>query len=162
MEVIAAVFVFLLGIVGILSLFAAAAVLNKSAKMRTDISLVNERVIAEIDQYLKEDPKRDGKGDLLPMDDRPVPNRPRFTYRAKFTEESGTGRRLVTAVMAINWKDKGKERAERFDHVFRPGPSMRSVVERFRDEPSRMTPAVSEGISPGDSNTPSPEDNGDR
>jgi hypothetical protein len=134
MEVITAVFVFLIGIVGVISLFAAAGVFHKGARNKALVSLAVEQVIADIDLQLKNDALRNEKEELKPIKDARVTGFDRFRYDATFTEDGLARYSMVTAEVTLTWREKGKKRGETFDYVFRPGPPMEVTVEAFRRE----------------------------
>jgi len=139
MEVITAVFVFLVGIVGVISLFAAAAVFHKGARDKTIVSLAVQQVISDIELDLKLNPLRDSKGDLKRMEDRPVQGFDQFVYDVEFKEHGISGPSLVTAHVKLAWMEKGKKRGEDFDYVFRPGPRVGAVVDEFLKDKNRSS-----------------------
>ena len=87
MEVVTAIFIFLVGIVGVISLFATAAVLHKGARDKTMAALAIQQVLTEIDLKLKSGEFRDEKGDLKPVVDGRVYGYERYRYQVKFKEE---------------------------------------------------------------------------
>jgi hypothetical protein len=137
MEVVTAVFIFLVGIVGVISLFAAAGMLHKSAHSKTMVSLAVQQVITEIDLKLKTGELRGDDGELAPVLEGAVSGQERFTYRVVFEEEELPGRSMILARVQLTWREKGKERGEAFDYVFRPGPDLGDTISALRNDIER-------------------------
>jgi len=133
-EVMCAIFVFLVGIVGVISLFAAAGVFHKIARDRAMTSLVVQEVVSGIDQRLSEGGLRDDNGELEQVVQEPVPGFERYSYDVVFNEEGATGRSLITARIAVTWREKGKLKEEKFDYVFRSGPGLSRIVGEFKEK----------------------------
>ncbi len=133
MEVVTAVFIFLIGIVGVISLFAAAGMLHRGARDKTQVALAVEQVIAEIELKLESGTLNDHNGALKKEVEGDVLGYDRFRYRIHFDEEI-PGRSMISAHLLLVWKEKGKERGEAFDVVFRRGPEFGSTVFKFRQE----------------------------
>ena len=137
MEVVTAVFIFLVGIVGVISLFAAAGMLHKSAHSKTMVSLAVHQVITEIDLKLKTGGLREENGELKPVYEGAVPGQDRFTFRVVFEEEDLPGQSMILARVQLTWREKGKERGEAFDYVFRPGPDLGDAISALRNNAER-------------------------
>lgn len=134
LEVVTAVFVFLLGVVGVISLFAAATVLHKSARDKTLSSLMIEQVVSEIDAGLKTGAFRTLDGNLMPKAQGSLSGDERYGYEVEFREEDLPGRSMVVARIRVTWRDKGLLQGEEFDYLFRPGPGFRSSVSSLIQE----------------------------
>jgi hypothetical protein len=134
LEVVSAVFVFLMGVVGVISLFAAGTVLHKGAQDKTLSALVIEEVIAQIDAQLKAGSHRDGEGSLKPRIQGVVPGYLRYGYEAELREDGLPGRSIVKARVRITWRDKGVLHGEAFDYIFRPGPGFQATVTSLINE----------------------------
>lgn len=133
LEVVTAVFIFLLGIVGVISLFTAGTMLHRGARNKARVALAVPWVIQRIEQRLDE-AARDGAG-LPDMLEEVVPGFAPFRYRAVLgrTGTDGEGGAILAEVRIL-WKEKGRERGEEFDWIFRPGPSEVETVSAFRSE----------------------------
>jgi Tfp pilus assembly protein PilV len=134
LEVVTAVFVFLVGIVGVLSLFASATMLHKGARDKTMAALVIQEILSDIDLRLKSGELRGPQGKLLPVMEEEVRGFERYRYKADFIEEADTGGGLVFARIELTWREKGQVRGESFVHFFRPGPEIGASVAAFRRE----------------------------
>ncbi|MFH1998866.1 MAG: prepilin-type N-terminal cleavage/methylation domain-containing protein, partial [Planctomycetota bacterium] len=82
LEVVAAVFIFLMGVVGVISLFASATVFHKDACDKTLCALLIEQVVDEIDGNLKSGALRDPNGRLRPVKDGTIRGYDRYGYDA--------------------------------------------------------------------------------
>jgi hypothetical protein len=142
-EVVTAIFIFMVGIVGVISLFAAAAVLSKGARDKALSALVIQEVISRIDLDLKRGGYRDANGALTAIEDGTIPGHERYKYRAEFVEDGLSSQSMVVAQIHLTWMEKGKERGESFDYVFRPGPEISDTIELFnsdRYDPGKPNP----------------------
>jgi type II secretory pathway component PulJ len=128
LEVISAVFVFLMGVVGVISLFAAGTALHKGAQDKTLSALVIEQVISQIDTRLSRGDFRGPEGNLQPKVQGFIAGHERYGYEAELREEGSPGRSMVVARVRITWQDKGVMHGEAFDYLFRPGPSFQASV----------------------------------
>ena len=144
MEVTAAVFIFLVGVLGVISLFAAAALLQKSARDKTMVALAVQEVIVEIDYKLKTGSLWDAKGDLISEVEGPLPGRDRYRYRAQLTETVLFEQPVILAHIVLTWRAKGKEQGEAFDYVFQSGPAFSSIVASFREGTSQQKEVIQE------------------
>ena len=144
MEVVTAVFIFLLGIVGVISLFTAAAVFHKGASDRTRVSLALQQVICEIDDRLKRGAYRDAGGELTSCREVGIPGYERMGYEAEFEETGRTGESMVIARVSVTWLERGKTKRETFDHVFRPGPALYDAIADFKADQRRESGAARE------------------
>ena len=108
MEVVTAVFIFLLGIVGVIALFAAAGMLHRSARDKTHVALAVEQVIAEIELKLESGMLDDHNGALKKEVEGDVLGYDRFRYRIYFDGEI-PGRSMIPARLLLVWKEKGKQ-----------------------------------------------------
>lgn len=134
MEVVTAVFIFLLGIVGVISLFAAAAVFHKGASDKTRVSLALQQVISEIDLHLRRGGSRDGNDELMPVSEGRIPGFKDLGYEAYFEETGLPGDSMVLSRIAITWMERGKVKRETFDYVFRPGAVFSESIDRMEAE----------------------------
>lgn len=135
-EVLVAVMVFLIGIVGIISLFAAAAVLHKGARDKTLSALAIQEVITQIRLDLESGAQRDENGNLKDVSEGRVPGYDRYRYEAEFFETGMPDQSMVLARIVLTWREKGRVRGEEFDYVFRPGPAFSRTVAQFNESRS--------------------------
>lgn len=133
LEVVAAIFIFLMGVVGVISLFASATVFHKDACDRTFCALLIENVVPDIERKLSAGILREPNGKLKPIRDGFIEGHDRYGYEAEFEEHGAPGHSMIRATIFITWKDKGKTRSERFDHVFRSGPAHDDSVKALRE-----------------------------
>lgn len=144
MEVVTAVFIFLLGIVGVISLFAAAAVFHKGASDKTRVSLALRHVISEVDERLKAGGDRNAADELMPVREENIPGFENMGYEAEFEETGRAGESMVIARISLTWLERGRMKRETFDHVFRPGLSVSDTILSFKSDQRREREAVRE------------------
>ncbi|MEW6743687.1 MAG: prepilin-type N-terminal cleavage/methylation domain-containing protein [Planctomycetota bacterium] len=133
-EVLSAMAIFLLGIVGILSLLTAAISLHKEALDRSIAAMAADEAIARIQALAADELPRDPKtGILLPLAEQPLPGYKNTTYSVAFTEstllEEGAP---VQARIVIAWKSRGQRRVAEFFTFVTPGRSFAEEVRRSR------------------------------
>jgi Tfp pilus assembly protein PilE len=133
-EVVSAVFIFLLGIVGVLSLFASATMLHKGARDKTMAALVIQEVLTDIEGKLQSGELSKGDGTLFPLVEEEVLGHERYRYEARFEPIGEAEGGMVLAHIALTWKEKGKVRGETFEYIFRSGPAFHASVASFMAE----------------------------
>ena len=139
LEVVTAVFIFLLGIVGVISLFTAGTMLHRGARNKARVALAVPWVMQRIEEKI-DAAAREGKAVPEELDEA-IPGFEPFRYRAELAglqEEGGA----VQARVRILWKEKGRERGVEFDWIFRPGPSEEGVVSGMRGTAKERTGAA--------------------
>lgn len=122
LEVVTAVFVFLVGVVGAISLYAAASSFHEGARDKTLTALLIDQVVAEIEERLHAGEFEDAGGALQTRIEGAISGSTRYGYRATFTSLERQGLPLIQARVEVTWKDKGAVRGQAFDYLFRPGP----------------------------------------
>ena len=133
-EIAGAVVIFLTGIVGVISLFAAATMFHKGAIDKTNTVLAIQQVVSELKLRLETGDLRLGSGEIAPKAEGLIFGQDRYRYRAELQELGVPGQSMVQARIHVTWKDRGKERSESFDYVFRPGLDPEGSVEAFIEE----------------------------
>ena len=131
-EVMAAMAIFLVGIVGVLSLLASALGMHKEAVDREVAAMAADEVIAMIRQDVPGLPKDPDTQKLLPIPDSPVPGRPGYVYRVEFDDPGGLGLDLAKARVMLEWQSRGQSRAAEFVSFVDLNPSFEDQVKRAR------------------------------
>jgi hypothetical protein len=133
-EIAGAVLIFLTGIVGVISLFAAATMFHKGASDKTNTVLAIQQVVSKLELRLAAGDLRLGSGELSPQAEGVIYGQDRYRYRAELEELGVPGQSMVQATIHVTWKDRGKERSESFHYIFRPGLDAYGSVEAFLGE----------------------------
>jgi|GEM_PF-2414009 len=133
LEVITALFIFLCGVVGIISLFTTALVLHKTSHDRTVTAFALEQAVSKVARMLDDGGLRDPSTGLLKaLDKVPLDGHPGFFFSATFQESAEEGTDTILASIDISWRARGREMKETFAFCFRPGVGLRNEVMRLR------------------------------
>lgn len=128
LEVVTAVFVFLVGVVGVISLFAAATAFHKGARDKTLSALVIGEVLCEIQDRLARGDFQDQTGLLKSKVEGAIRGSERYGYQVEFVERDVHDNSLIQAKIRVTWQDKGVLHGEAFDYLFRSGQDYNDTV----------------------------------
>lgn len=114
-EVMAAIFVFMIGVVGVLGLLAAGARLHQESQQLVVTNDVAEEVLLLSQRELAE--RAPGAGDSLPEPPppHPVPSRPEMLFSWKVVPAADSSLYLLR--VEVDWMEHGKLRTTSFERV---------------------------------------------
>ncbi|MFO0984937.1 MAG: prepilin-type N-terminal cleavage/methylation domain-containing protein [Planctomycetota bacterium] len=129
-EILAAMAIFLFGIVGILSLLTASAVMSKEAADLSTASLIADELIAGVKSEVEAGMPRDPKsGRILPQPERPVSGHDGYFYDVRFSEDPLLEDMPVRAEVRVFWKASGKKHSTSFVSFIVPRPQFSREAE---------------------------------
>ncbi len=145
LEVLAALTVFLVGVVGILGLFATGLAIHRDATERQIRAQVTEEVRVRIEDRLRNAPN--GEPDLSAVKDVPVEGRQNVFYSVRFAVDpeapADAARGGVLATVEVYTKDAAKKHGESFTVFSRPNADPSALI--------RSVKAGASGLSGGGS-----------
>ncbi len=147
LEVLAALTVFLIGVVGILGLFATALGIHRDATQRQIRAQVTEAVRVRIEERLVN--SSDGEVDLAPVKDAPVEGKQNVFYSATFAIDETQGvTGGVLATVELYTLDAGKKHGESFTVFARPSADPGVLVRQAKAGASGSTGGLSGLVDP--------------
>lgn len=136
LEVMASMVVFLIGVVGILALFATGLAVHRDASQRTMVSIASDEVRSLVMEQLI---GLTGEGVVLPtLNAVPLPGYPGYFYDAGLVPDQQDGvDGGILADVYVYTRDAGQVRGERFKLFVRPnaGPERLIRATRAADKP---------------------------
>jgi prepilin-type N-terminal cleavage/methylation domain-containing protein len=122
-EIIAAMAIFLVGIVGILSLLTAAAAMQKEAVDLSTAGMIADELVASVRAELSRGAERDpSTGRVKPWPERPVPGHDGYFYDVRFAEDPVSEDTPLKVEVRVFWKSAQKKRGTSFASFVVPKP----------------------------------------
>jgi len=109
-ELLVAVFIFSVGIVGVLALFTGAARAGRRAQEETEAALVASSVASELRSEVEAGRK------IVAAVDHPHADFPRYKYSVSSTQLDKAGREFYVEI-TVTWMRAGKLREEKFSTI---------------------------------------------
>jgi prepilin-type N-terminal cleavage/methylation domain-containing protein len=131
LEVMAALTIFLFGIVGVLALFTAGLGLHRDAQRKAMIAIASDEVRAAVETRLAKAVEGGADADLQPIEDVPIANHPGYFYSAELSVDPEVG--VAGGVLAdvfVFALDVGKERGSRFTIFVRSGARPENQIRK--------------------------------
>jgi prepilin-type N-terminal cleavage/methylation domain-containing protein len=120
-EVMAALVIFLSGVVGVIALFASGLALHRDATRKAHVALVADEVRGIVEARLAPLTIEDG-ADLPVLTDVPVEGRPGYFYSVEMAVDPELGARGgILAAVFVYARDLGRARGADFSVFVRPG-----------------------------------------
>jgi prepilin-type N-terminal cleavage/methylation domain-containing protein len=122
-EIIAAMAIFLVGIVGILSLLTASAALQKEAVDLSTSAMLGDELVASVRAELSGGADRDpATGRVKPWPERPVPGHDGYFYDVRFAEDPVSEDTPLKVEVRVFWKTAQRKRSTSFTSFVIPKP----------------------------------------
>lgn len=137
-EILAAMSIFLFGIVGILSLLTASAVLQKEAADLSSAGMIAGELVENVKVAVQQGGERDSRtGRLVPWPERPVPGHDGYLYDVRFSEDPLLEDVPARVEVRVFWKSGGKKRSTSFVTYVLPQPQFSKEAEKSLKQLSR-------------------------
>lgn len=146
LEVMAALTIFMVGVVGVLALFATGLALHQDATERTIVGLASDEVRGEVLASLEG--LIDGQSTLPVFRDVAVKGRRGYYFDADLMIDPDEG--LEGGVMAkvfVYTLDAGQKRGEKFTLFVSPGQSPETLIRKARGEKIKSPQPTTDGSS---------------
>ena len=162
-EVMAALTIFMVGIVGVLALLASGLALHRDAMRKATVAIASDDVRGRVEAWLATAGQSDS-AELPKIEGLPVEGYNGYFYSADLAVDPQQGPKGgVVAKVFVYGRDLGKQRGSEFLLFVRPGeqsgPAIRRALEGRRDEtPAGAPPAGAPGNPP---EKPGPQDKSD-
>lgn len=131
LEVMAALTIFLFGIVGVLALFTTGLGLHRDAQRKAMIAIASDEVRAAVETRLGKAIELGADADLSPIEPIPVAAHPGFFYSADLSVDPELGAAGgVLARVFVFALDVGKERGSEFTIFVRSGARPENQIRR--------------------------------
>lgn len=138
LEIMAALIIFLAGVVGVLALFASALAMHRDATRQAVVAQAADEVRTEIDRILIDLAEGDADLESLPpLQAVPLASHPGYFYSAQLTPDPELG--LDGGILAqvhVFTRDVGKEKGETFTLFRRPRADPELLIRRARRGPA--------------------------
>ena len=133
LEVMAAMVVFLVGVTGILGLFATGLALHRDATHKTMVAIASDEVRARVEEALAE-AVLDAGAELPVLEQMPIEGYPGYLYTATLTPEADEGAAGgVLADVFVYTVDAGQQKGERFKLYVRPSARPEALIRAARE-----------------------------
>lgn len=131
LEVMAALSIFMFGIVGVLALFTAGLGLHRDAQRKAMIALASDEVRSVVETRLAKAVDLGADADLAPIEDVPIANHPGYFYSAELSVDPELGAAGgVLANVFVFALDVGKERGSEFTIFVRSGARPENQIRK--------------------------------
>ncbi len=134
LEVLAALMIFLTGVVGVLALFMSGLALHRDAQHQSAVALASAEVRARVETWLSRviDESGDNKNVELPkMEDQPIDAHPGYFYSAALSVDPTLGvQGGVLAKVFVYTMDVGREQGDEFTMFVRSGARPENQIRK--------------------------------
>jgi hypothetical protein len=152
MEVMAALMIFVTGVVGVLALFMSGLALHRDAQHQAAVALASDEVRARVETWLSRviEEGADNKNVELPkMEDQPIDAHPGYFYSATLSVDPLLGAQGgVLARVFVYTVDVGKEKGDEFTMFVRSGARPENQIRRALGIGVQPAPPPNEAATP--------------